>query len=72
MVYGYKLQQTFECHSDMWAAYVFITKPVTTNLFIFIEKCRQKTLCLVCRKIILGFDKKENYDMEKSFIWPSC
>ena len=36
----------------------FITKPVTTNLSTFIEKYRQKTLCLVCRKIILGSDKK--------------
>ena len=52
---------------------LFITKPVMTNFFIFIEKYRKKTHCLnikpVCRKRILGSDKKKNCDVEKSFIW---
>ena len=49
----------------------FITKPVTTGSFIFKEKYQRETLCLtrsikpVCRKRILRFDKKENYDIEK-------
>ena len=55
---------------------IFLTKPVMTNVFIFIEKYWKKNLCLnikpVYRKRILGFDKKENYNLEKSFIWASC
>ena len=58
-------------HSDMWAD-VFYYKLVTAIFFIFIEKYRKKTLCLnikpVYRKRVLGFDEKENYDIEKSFI----
>ena len=55
---------------------VFIIKPVTIDLFIFVEKYRKNTLYITSkyqasrRKRILGFDKKENCDIEKllSFI----
>ena len=55
---------------------VFIIKPITIDLFIFVEKYRKNTLYITSkyqasrRKRILGFDKKENCDIEKllSFI----
>ena len=49
----------------------FITKPVTIDFFMFIEKYREEALCLTgkyqasLQEIILGFENKENCDIEK-------
>ena len=42
-------------HSYMWAADVFITKPVTTDMFIFKEKYQKK----ISRKYHASLQKKE-------------
>ena len=46
-------------NSDIWAADVFITKPVTIDLFIFIEKYQKKALCLT-RKYQTSLQKKNS------------
>ena len=64
MIWGYKLQQNvwkyksaiLICALKM----VFITKPATIDLFIFIEKLRKKTLCLT-RKYQASLQKNNSW-----------
>ena len=48
------------CHSYMWAADTFYTKPVMTDLFIFKEKYQKEIFCLR-RKYQASLQKKNSW-----------